>query len=189
MIYVLIGVLGFILSYAFEWLSLKQMPVIKQAVGVLASCLLGYATVIVCASPAKFDLPFIILPLGFCLLLISLPLFIYSLFIEIPFRSTYMEKGVGSRLITTGTYALTRHPGVIWLAFIYISLALLFPSATLFFAIIVWFIMDIILVIVQDKIFFPKMFPAYHDYQRETPFLIPTRQSISACLKTINPQK
>jgi len=119
---------------------------------------------------------------------ISLCLLIYSLFIEIPFHSTYANKGVGNKLITTGTYALIRHPGVIWLALLYISLAIIFPSLILFLAVIVWLIMDIIWVTLEDRIFFPKMFPDYREYQQKTPFLIPTKQSISACLKTINPR-
>jgi len=128
------------------------------------------------------------MPLGITLLVISLCLLIYSLFIEIPFQSTYAKKGVGNKLITTGTYALVRHPGVLWLALLYISLALIFPSPILFLAAIVWLIMDIIWVAVEDRNFFPKMFPDYREYQQKTPFLIPTKQSISACLKTISPR-
>ena len=188
MIYILIGVVGFLVAYTFDWLSLKESSMAKQLAGILAVGLLIYATVMVCLGPAEFDLPFFTLPLGACLLLISFSLLIYSLFVEIPFRSTYLEKGAGSKLITTGTYALARHPGVLWLGLFYLSLALLFPSTTLFLAVTAWLIMDIIYVIVQDKVFFPRMFPDYHDYQRRTPFLIPNRQSISACLKTMNPR-
>lgn len=183
------GAVGFLLLYTFDWLSLKHLPVLKQIVGLSATCLLAYSTVMACLDHPKFDPPLIILSLGILLFLVSSLLLVYSLFIEIPAHNTYVKKGVGTQLITTGTYALTRHPGVIWLALFYISLALVFPSDTLFIAIITWFIMDIILVILQDKIFFPRMFPGYHDYQKITPFILPTRQSISACLKTINPRK
>jgi protein-S-isoprenylcysteine O-methyltransferase Ste14 len=189
MLYIVLGVLGFLAAYAFDWFSLRQIPILKQLFGLLAVCLLLYSTAMVCLSQPKFTLPFFTLPLGACLLLISLSLLIYSLFIEIPFHSTYAEKGIGTKLITTGTYALTRHPGVIWLALVYLSLAIFFPSPTLFLAVTVWLIMDIIYVVLQDRIFFPEMFPDYHSYQQKTPFLIPTKQSISACLKTINPRK
>jgi protein-S-isoprenylcysteine O-methyltransferase Ste14 len=185
--YVLIGAIGFLLASAFDWLSLKYIPILKQAVGVLAVCLMIYATVMVCMSSPRFDLPFFTIPLGSCLLLLSLALLIYSLFIEIPFHSTYVGKGVGPRLITTGTYALVRHPGVLWLALVYVSLALLFPSATLFIAVAIWFILDFIYVVIEDRIFFPRMFPDYPDYRRRTPFLIPSKQSILSCIKTINP--
>ena len=188
MAYILIGVLGFLVAYAFDWVSLKRLPVIKQLVGLVAACLLLYATVMVCLSPVKFELPPFTLPLGGCLLLISLCLLVYSLFVEIPFHSTYGDQGVGSKLITTGTYALVRHPGVIWLGLVFLSLALLFPSTTLFIAVTTWLVMDIIYVILQERLFFPKMFPDYLDYQRRTPFLVPNKQSFSACLKTIKPR-
>jgi protein-S-isoprenylcysteine O-methyltransferase Ste14 len=186
MIYIIVGILGFAAALAFDWASLKRIPVIKQLVGLLAIFLLVYASVMVCHSPAKLELPIPARIIGGCLLPVFLCLLVYSLFIELPFRSTYAEQGVGNKLIGTGTYALVRHPGVIWLAIVYLSLALLFPSTTLFFAIIIWLVMDIIYVILQEKLFFLKMFPNYRDYQRQTPFLIPTRQSISACLKSID---
>ncbi|MBN1375008.1 MAG: hypothetical protein JXA01_02510, partial [Dehalococcoidia bacterium] len=116
MLSILIGAAGYLLAYPLDWLSLKNLPVLRRIIGALAICLLIYATVTVCVSPSKLDLPFILLPLGICLLLVSFPLLIYSLAIEIPFRSTYLEKGTGNKLVTTGTYALTRHPGVIWMA-------------------------------------------------------------------------
>jgi protein-S-isoprenylcysteine O-methyltransferase Ste14 len=185
-IYIVIGVFSFLVACSYDWLSLKNIPFVKQLAGLLAVGLNIYATVMVCISPAKFDVPFYFLVLGACLLPVSLSLLMYSLFIEIPFRSTYLKNGVGSKLITTGTYALTRHPGVLWLALFYLSLAMLFPSTTLFLAITIWLIMDIIYVIMQDRIFFIRMFLDYNGYRRRTPFLIPTKQSILACFKTIN---
>ena len=188
MVYILIGVFAFLIAYAYDWLNLKRVGVIKQLVGLLAACLLFYATVMVCISPAKFHLPPFALPIGGCLLLISLSLLAYSLFIEIPFRKTYTNREIGNELTTTGTYALVRHPGVIWLGLVFLSLALLFPSTTLFIAVTTWLVMDIIYVILQERLFFPKMFPDYLDYQRRTPFLVPNKQSFSACLKTIKPR-
>lgn len=187
-IYVIIGIFSFILACFYDWLSLKNIHFAKQLAGVLAFGLNVYATVMVCLSPVKFDVPFFVTVLGFCLLPVSLSLLIYSLFIEIPFRSTYLGTGAGSRLVTTGTYALTRHPGVLWLATVYLSLTMIFPSSILFIAVVAWLIMDIIYVIIQDRILFIQMFPDYKNYQRKTPFLIPTRESISACLKTLNPR-
>lgn len=188
MLYILVGIFGFLMAYAFDWASLKQMPVVKQLAGIAAVCLLGYAIVMVCISPAKLNLPAFTLPLGVCLLLISLSLLVYSLFIEIPFHSTYAEQRVNGKLINTGTYALVRHPGVIWLAFVCISLFLIFPSFTLLLATIVWIVTDIIYVILQERFIFPKILPDYPKYQKQTPFLIPNSHSFKACLKTIKPQ-
>jgi len=189
-IYIVIGVLGFLVAVAFDWVSLKRLPAAtKQLVGLLSVGLLTYSTVMVCLTPEKFDFPFFAVPLGILLLLVSLFLLVYSLFIEIPFGSTYSSKGTSNKLTTTGTYALTRHPGVLWLALFYVALILLFPSATMIIATIVWIIMDIIWVLLEDKVFFPRMFPDHSSYQKQTPFLIPNRKSFSACLRTIRAAK
>jgi protein-S-isoprenylcysteine O-methyltransferase Ste14 len=185
MVYIVIGVLGFAAAFAFDWASLKRIPVIKQLAGFVAFSLLIYATIMVCHSPTKLGPPIFARIIGGCLLAIFLCLLIYSLFIELPFRRTYTKQGVGEELIYTGTYALVRHPGVIWLAFVFLALTLLYPSPTLFLAIVIWLFIDVIYVTVQDKYFFPKMFSHYQDYKKQTPFLIPTKQSFFACLKTL----
>jgi protein-S-isoprenylcysteine O-methyltransferase Ste14 len=189
MIYVAVGVAGFLFAYIFDWASLKQLWRIKLLVGLLAVVLLGYATIMVCITPTKLDLPIFVLPIGILILITAAFLLIYSLLIEIPFRATYTEKGISNKLITSGTYALVRHPGVLWLALLYIALVLLFPSMTIFIATIVWLIMDLFYIVLQDKIFFPRMFPEYTSYQKLTPFIIPNRRSISACLKSLRLRK
>ncbi len=173
----------------FDWLSLKNVPVLKKVCGALAAGLQIYATVMVCLSPDRLELPAFTVPLGICLAVISFFLLIYSLFLEIPFHCTYAKEGVGETLVTTGTYALSRHPGVLWLGLLYIALAVLFPSVTMFIAVVVWFAMDVILVVLEDSYLFPRMFPGYVSYRKKTPFLIPTRQSVADCLRTLRPRR
>jgi protein-S-isoprenylcysteine O-methyltransferase Ste14 len=185
MLYIFIGVAGFGIALAFDWASLKGIRVVKQLAGLIAFSLLIFATVMVCLIPAKMELPVFVRIIGGCLLAISLCLLIYSLFIELPFRGTYTKQGSGDKLISTGTYALVRHPGVIWLAFVFLGLALLYPSLTLFLAVVIWWFVDVIYVFVQDKYLFPRMFTGYQEYKKQTPFLIPTRQSFLTCLKTL----
>jgi hypothetical protein len=49
-------------------------------------------------------------------------------------------------------------------------------------AFLIWTIMDIIHVWVQDKYFFPKTLMGYDDYKRVTPFLVPSFSSIKKAL-------
>jgi len=189
MIYIVIGIIGFLFAYIFDWASLKQFWRLRRFVGIFTVTLIVYATVMVCITPTKLDLPIFVLPLGIVILTIAAFLLIYSLFIEIPFRATYTERGSSNQLITSGTYALVRHPGVLWLILFYLALTLLFPSVTIIVATIAWLIMDIIYVVLQDKFFFPRLFPEYKSYQKLTPFLIPNRNSIVACLKSIRLRK
>jgi len=183
--YIIIGVLGFLVAHLFDVVSLKRIPGAKQGVGIAVGALIGYATLMACLESERLALPIWLTWLGWALLSVSVPLLVYSLFVNLPFRKTYVAPGVGDRLIRTGTYALVRHPGVFWYALLLVSLILVSRSELLLIASPIWLAMDILHVIIQDKFFFGKMFKDYEDYRRETPMLIPSRRSISACLRTI----
>jgi len=182
--YIVLGVASFLVAYLFDLVSLRKTPYAKQAIEFIAICLVVYAHIMVCI---RGDRP--LLPVGFSY--VGWPLFglaslalIYSLFVEIPFRRTYVAEGVGDKLVTTGTYALVRHPGVLWYALLLISLILISRRQLMLFAAAIWFMMDVLYVWIQDRFFFPLMFADYGHYQRETPMLIPNRASLSRCLTT-----
>jgi protein-S-isoprenylcysteine O-methyltransferase Ste14 len=183
--YIIIGVLGFLVAHLFDVVSLKRIPGAKQGVGIVVAALIGYATLMVCLDSERLALPIWVTWLGWALLSVSVPLLVYSLFVNLPFRKTYVAPGVGDRLVRTGTYALVRHPGVFWYALLLVSLILISKSKLLLVASPIWLGMDILHVVIQDKFLFGKMFKDYEDYRRETPMLIPNRRSISACLRTI----
>lgn len=164
--------------------SLRSIPRAKPIVGMAVVALICFATLMVCLESGRLELPMWLTGVGWALLPIFLFLFFYSLFINLPFRKTYVAPGVGNELIRTGTYALVRHPGVLWYAFFLISLILVSESELLLIASPIWLAMDILHVIIQDKFLFGKMFEDYDDYRRETPMLIPTVRSIGLCLRT-----
>jgi protein-S-isoprenylcysteine O-methyltransferase Ste14 len=117
---------------------------------------------------------------GFVFAAAFVVLLVYSLFIEIPFL------GQPSRVVSRGTYALCRHPGVLWLGGFLISLFLSSGSWRLLLAIPVWMALDVLWVVLQEKLFFMRIFGAeYEAYQREVPMLIPSSQSIRECARTI----
>ncbi len=139
----------------------------------------------VCLRTERVLLPLWASWLGWVLLGASLFLLIYSLFIELPFRKTYVE-GEGERgLVRTGTYALVRHPGVLWYALFLLSLVLVSKSKLLLLASPIWLFMDVLWVTIQEWFFFNKMFPGYDGYRRETPMIVPNRRSIAACIRTL----
>lgn len=179
------GIISFLIAYLFDWASLKRVPGGKQVVAFFVVALHGYALYAACWGVERFYLPVALSWLGWFLLPISIMLLIYSLFIELPVAKTYASLGVGDRLVTTGTWALVRHPGVLWYALGLVSLLLATRSTVLLICTPVWVFMDVIHVLVQDRFFFPRMFPDYHRYRGQTPMLIPTRESIGACLKTL----
>ncbi|MFC2072917.1 methyltransferase family protein [Chloroflexota bacterium] len=185
MIYIVIGCLGFLLIHLFDVVSLKRLPGVKPLTWIVGSSLLVYALVMVSLRSDKM-LPLIWTTwLGWVLLTVSLFLLIYSLFINLPFRKTYIATGIGDKLIRTGLYALVRHPGVLWFILFLFSLILVSRSSLLLIAAPIFVLLDIVLVIVQDKFFFVRMFAGYESYQRETPMLVPNRQSLNTFVNSL----
>ena len=186
MIYIALGSIGFLVIRLFDIVSLKRIPVAKPCTWVSGSGLLIYSLIMVSLSPDKFLLPIWTTWLGWTLLLISFFLLMHSLFINLPFRKTYVAAGVGDELITTGLYALVRHPWIHWFIVLLLSLFLVSGSKLLLVASSIWILLDILLVFIQDRFFLGRMFDGYDRYRQETPMLIPNKESISACIRTIN---
>jgi protein-S-isoprenylcysteine O-methyltransferase Ste14 len=117
--------------------------------------------------------------------LLSLPplcLLVISEFIEVGFATA--EAGP-PRLTESGTYALCRHPGFWWLFLFLLPLSVAAASLSLLAALPAWAAADLALVIAEDRLFFPRIFgPAYLDYRKRVPFLLPDRRSLSRCVAT-----
>ncbi len=184
MIYIFIGILGFLIIHTFDIVSLKRIPAAKPFIWILGSGLLVYSLAMLCLRSNTLPLPIWATWLGWILLAISFCLLIYSLFINLPFRKTYLATGVSDRLITTGLYALVRHPGVHWFILTLLSLVLVSRSSLLLIAVPIWIMLDIALVIIQDRFFFGKMFDGYDKYQQATPMLVPNRQSTNVFINS-----
>jgi len=191
MIYVATGSLGFLVIHLFDIVSLKRIPGAKPFTWSFGVGLLAYSLIMICLAPDKLPLPIWSTWLGWGLLSVSLFLLIYSLFVNLPFRRTYIATGVGDKLITTGLYALVRHPWVHCLSLLLLSLVLVSRSSLLLIASPVWILLDILLAVVQDRFFFSRMFDGYDSYRRETPMLVPNRRSINtfiSSLKRLEPE-
>ena len=180
MIYIAIGAVGFLIIHLFDIVSLKRVPKAKPGIWILGCGLLIYSLTMICFAPGKLLLPMWSTWLGWGLLSISLFLLAYSLFINLPFRKTYVATGVSSKLIKTGLYALVRHPWVHCFTLLLLSLVLVSRSSLLLVASPIWILLYILLVVIQDKFLFGRMFAGYDRYRKKTPMLLPNRRSISA---------
>lgn len=185
MIYIATGALGFVVIHLFDIVSLKRIPGAKPCTWIMGSGLLVYSVIMTCLAPHKLLLPLWSTWLGYTLLCISLLLLTYSLFINLPFRKTYVTTGVGDKLVTTGLYALVRHPWVHCFTLILLSLVMVSKSSLLLIALPIWILLDILLVFIQDKFFFGRMFAGYDTYRQQTPMLVPNRKSISALINSL----
>ena len=186
--YIAIGCLGFLIIHIFDVVSLKRLPGAKPLTWILGCGLLVYALVMICLQADKLLLPLWVSWPGWVLLSISFLLLVYSLFINLPFRKTYIATGVGDKLVKSGLYALVRHPWVHWFIIALLSLILVSRSSLLLIAAPIFILLNIVLVIAQDRFFFGRMFHGYDSYRRETPMLVPNRQSLNAFIGSLKQQ-
>ncbi len=189
MTYIALGILGFLIIHLFDFVSLKRIPLAKPLTWGAGSGLLGYGVVMVCLTGDRLPLPTWSIWLGWLLLIVSLFLLIYSLFINLPFRKTYVTTGVSGRLVTTGLYALVRHPWLYGFIILTASLILVSSSSLMLLAAPIWIALDILLVVIQDRFFFSRMFPGYNRYRQETPMLLPNRKSVVAFISCLRQAK
>ena len=189
MLYIIIGAIGFAVVHIFDLVALKRVPKLKPIIWSVGSGLLIYSLVMICRYPDKVSLPAWSTWLGWGVLAVSASLLIHSLFISLPFRMTYVDDGVGDKLVKSGMYALVRHPGVIWFPLLMLSLIPISRSSLLLVAAPTFIGLDIALVVIQDKVIFGRMFAGYRNYRRETPMLLPNKRSFSAFLRSLRQVK
>jgi protein-S-isoprenylcysteine O-methyltransferase Ste14 len=189
MLYIIIGVIGFVVVHLFDLVALRGIPRLKPIIWCIGSGLLIYSLVMICRYPVKIELPDWSVWLGWGVLTVSLFLLIHSLFISLPFRRTYVDTGVGDKLVRTGLYALVRHPGIMWFPLFMLSLIPISRSSLLLIAAPLFIALDIVLVVIQDKFIFGRMFHGYDSYRRETPMLLPNKKSFSAFLRSLRQVK
>ena len=123
MVYVALGILGFLIALFFDHPRIERVRWAKLSIGVVAFSTLGYAVVAAALHPSRFTFPSAVAAIGWVLTAVFFLLFVYSVFIEVPFRQAYLGTQHGAPLVDTGTYAMTRHPGVLWAALALISLS------------------------------------------------------------------
>ncbi len=187
MLYILIGVFGFISLLVFDLMSLRDKVFFKYFFAFLGLGLIIYSTF----KLSVFEGDFIINEIGRVLSLILTVLFmgllIYSVFIEVG-ANTY-KKFAEPKLVTNGTYSLVRHPGVIWLFLAYLFLAMFHQNSYLLITAIVWTGANALYVVIQEKFVLVKIFPNYKEYIKTTPMLLPNGGSLKRFMTTNNWRK
>ncbi|MCI2057602.1 MAG: hypothetical protein LKJ80_00130 [Oscillibacter sp.] len=143
--------------------------------------LLAVATVRM-ALNGRAQLPGALRGLFFVLAAGFLALLVYTLFFALNAGEAYVSQDVRRAVCATGIYALCRHPGVLWLAGVY--LCLWAAAGVPLRAGAVFSGLNLLLVCFEDFKVFPARLAGYGAYRENTPFLIPTGRSIRACRAT-----
>lgn len=176
------GCLAFALFFLGDYNDWKLRTPLLQTCFPLGFLLLAASTAFTCLSGSSPASPVLRLIFG-AVGLICLLLMLYSLFWAIPAGSSYMKAGEGREVCAAGVYALCRHPGVLFFIFLYLSLWATF-GLPLYMALTYSFL-NVLLITLEDLWIFPALIRGYARYKAETPFLIPTPQSIRRCFATL----
>ena len=185
MLCVALGVLGFLVALLFDHPRIERVRWAKLTIGVVAFSTLGYAVGAAAVHPARYTLPAAVTVIGWVLAAIFFLLFLYSVFVEVPFRQAYLGAPNGAQTVDVGTYAMTRHPGVLWAALALVSLVLATGSKVLLIATPLWIFMDATWAYIEDRFYFPRTLEGYADYKTKVPMFIPTASSLREAARTI----
>lgn len=184
--FTVIGIISFLLYYLYD----LNMVFFKTKAGNLSftagSFLLASATIGLVVDSARSEGFSLQAFSGLSIAFIFLLLLIYTLFFALPAKETYVDISYDRRptVCRDGMYALCRHPGVLWLILMYAGLYLAYPNVNTLTAWIVFSVLDLLYILLQDLVIFPKQFSDYADYKTHTPFLIPNRRSIKMAWNT-----
>ncbi len=184
-LYLVIGIFGFISLLLFDVLSLCNKKYSKYIFGISGFLLIFVSSIMIILNYSHFleiDNVFRFIALFFALA--SLVLLIYSVFIEVG-KKTYKVENEHA-LVTTGTYALTRHPGVLWMLLLYIFGAIFFQNLLAIYAALTWTLVNIAYVSIQEHFIFHKIFDNYDKYRESTPMILPNFDSIEKFITTKN---
>ncbi len=184
-LYLVIGIIGFALLLVFDLLSLHNKNYSKYFFGICGFLMIFVSSVMIIINYSNFlKIDSIFRYIGLGVAIVSLALLIYSVFIEVG-RKTYQVENEHA-LVTSGTYALTRHPGVLWMLLLYVFGAIFFQNLLAIYAALIWTFVNIIYVSIQERFIFHKIFDNYDKYRESTPMILPNFESIEKFITTKN---
>ena len=180
------GIAGFLLMFPVDLLMSRGRHGQKTAFFLGGGALVLASIVLLVAFGSPLAVPVGARVVGWVLVGPMLLLMAYSLLVEIPLASLYLGRAPHPPLVTSGTYALTRHPGVLWFTLFLLSLALAAGSRSLLVATPLLVLMDVLHVWFQERMYLlPVYGEEYRRYQRFVPMLVPTPRSLKRALATV----
>jgi protein-S-isoprenylcysteine O-methyltransferase Ste14 len=184
-----LSALGYAFGMAHDLASVRAVPRVKPYLFGAMLAAHGASVFRLLRRSPRLPMPGAIASLAGALSILSLAGMFYSIMVEIPLRKAWLRQGHTDALVTTGTYALVRHPGVLWLTSALGLAAVATRSQRLLAAWPAMILGDVVHVWFQERAVLPHVFgEAYRDYQRSTPFLIPTRRSFRRLARSIREQ-
>ncbi len=186
MYYILAGLLGFLAVLLSDVADLWKARLVEKMLRLGGIALVICSFLVLGTGPERLQVPPWTRIAGAALFLPSFLLWASSLFSEIPPKGSRGPERL-PRLVSTGNYALCRHPGVLWLLSLHIGLLFATASRGLLEALPFWTGANLVLVGLEDLFLFPRLFgEAYSEYRLTVPFLLPSRASLRRCIATFS---
>ena len=187
--YILMGAAGFLSMHLMDLASMKNIALLKPLFSLSGTAMIVISATMVAITGGQFELPVWAGVAGWMLLIVSAGLMAYSLYFALPLGKTYVKSGISGELVTDGIYSLVRHPWLLFFILAMIGLALGSRSTLAAEAGLVWTILSAVLVYLQDRKVFPRMFAGYADYRKRTPMVLPNRHSMTAFIEGLKRNK
>ena len=108
--------------------------------------------------------------LGIIAVLAALGYYVYLLFFALP-KGTYSGEELQTHLVQTGAYSRCRHPGFYGFTLTAAAMSLLVGNATNALLLLVYVILNLVYIILEDVIYFPAYIEGYDEYKKRVPFL------------------
>lgn len=161
----LLGATGYLLAGLYDMAILHEKPLLRKFlyVGFFITALPYPVIFFTWVSPFPSFVAWII----FFLIFVFALLLIFSVMIEIALFSDKTGK-----LYQGGTYGISRHPGFIWYTIINVLVSIYYWNYHITILCLGLVLCNLILIVVEDCIFFPKMFSEYAEYRKNTPFIL-----------------
>lgn len=161
----LLGATGYLLAGLYDVAILLDKPLLRKFLyaGFFITALPYPVIFFTWVSPLPSFASWIIFPLTIVFAL----LLIYSVMIE-----TALFSGSTGCLYRGGTYRISRHPGFIWYTIINVLVSIYYWNYRITMLFMALTLCNLILIAVEDRIFFPRMFAEYEEYRKCTPFFL-----------------
>lgn len=177
--WIIIGCLAFILLTLFDANKIYRWHGAFNALFPLSMGLLSVSSVFIYLQRNLWG-SFTAWPIFYGLVALGLALQIHALFFALPAAKTYASLETVS-LVKTGVYGLCRHPGVWGFILMSMGLTLATGSVLVLWTALVWTVLDLVHIWIQDVFFFPQSIPGYVDYQQQVPFLFFGVKELKRC--------
>jgi protein-S-isoprenylcysteine O-methyltransferase Ste14 len=175
----LLGLAGFLVLFGVEPAQLRGRGALARVLLVAGRAVVVAGHLLALALSPLLPVSAALRVAGGILATTGLLLLLQSLVFELP------RSGAPPLLVTTGTYALVRHPGVLWFAVWMAGLAAASGARDLAVAGPLWFAANAAYAWVEDRVTFPKLFgPAYRAYGAEVPMFVPSAASLRRFART-----